>query len=231
MAFINLLHNGYQGKLGETVGQKWKNQRTVRTYNPHNNSKSEAQLERRAQYKLEINMISKYYASTQNYIPFTNKGMNKFNCYYRFFSEIMKAPIQPGMFYTVKNYKDKDIFSSQLLKIDGEFYLFIFANKDGTIPKERDLSLSVIININTASPDLIPAQKIEITGYLNKSFAPQNAQGQKTKGCLLKITLDDSTATIKFIAVRKKEGKVVKLSQAIRLPASVNASMDDFADN
>ena len=50
MAFINLLKNGYRGKLGETVGQKWKNELTLRTYQGTNNSKSEAQLTQRAAY-------------------------------------------------------------------------------------------------------------------------------------------------------------------------------------
>ena len=59
MAFINLLKNGYRGKLGETVGQKWKNELTLRTYQGTNNSKSEAQLTQRAAYKELISMSSK----------------------------------------------------------------------------------------------------------------------------------------------------------------------------
>lgn len=81
MAFINLLHNGYQGKLGETVGQKWKNQRTVRTYNPHNTSKSLAQEDVRYRYKRNIRIASEcypYFFGAQYVNP---KNMNKFNAF------------------------------------------------------------------------------------------------------------------------------------------------------
>lgn len=84
MAFINLLHNGYQGKLGETVGQKWKNQRTVRTYNAHNNSKSEAQLEQRDNYKQIIKDASLAYPYNMGFEYVKVKGMNKFNAFTRF---------------------------------------------------------------------------------------------------------------------------------------------------
>lgn len=81
MAFINLLHNGYQGKLGETVGQKWKNQRTVRTYNPHNTSKSLGQVDVRNRYKRNIAIASEcypYFFGTQYVNP---KNMNRFNAF------------------------------------------------------------------------------------------------------------------------------------------------------
>lgn len=81
MAFINLLHNGYQGKLGETVGQKWKNQRTVRTYNAHNNSKSEAQLEQRDSYRQIIKDASLAYPYNMGFEYVKTKGMNKFNAF------------------------------------------------------------------------------------------------------------------------------------------------------
>ena len=81
MAFINLLHNGYQGKLGETVGQKWKNQRTVRTYNPTNNSKSEAQLKQRAIYLENLSQASLAYSTLIGVNKNVAKGMNIFNLF------------------------------------------------------------------------------------------------------------------------------------------------------
>ena len=81
MAFINLLHNGYQGKLGETVGQKWKNQRTVRTYNPTNTSKSEAQLKQRAIYLENLSQASLAYSTLIGVNKNVAKGMNIFNLF------------------------------------------------------------------------------------------------------------------------------------------------------
>lgn len=79
MAFINLLKNGYRGKLGETVGQKWKNELTLRTYQGTNNSKSEAQLTQRAIYKAGISSASVVYNNLHNIEPVKVKNMNYFN--------------------------------------------------------------------------------------------------------------------------------------------------------
>lgn len=81
MGFINLLKNGYRGKLGETVGQQWKNQMTVRTYNPTNNSKSEAQLKQRDIYKKNISQASLAYSALVGVNKSAAKGMNLFNIF------------------------------------------------------------------------------------------------------------------------------------------------------
>ena len=52
MAFQNFLSGGYIGKLGETVGQRWRNKRTVRVHVPHNTSKTPLQMTAREQFKL-----------------------------------------------------------------------------------------------------------------------------------------------------------------------------------
>lgn len=97
MAFINLLHNGYQGKLGETVGQKWKNQRTVRTYNPHNNSKSEAQLEQRDSYKTTIETASSCYPFLFGAQYVKPKKMNKFNAFTSTIDRIYRGDTEEAM--------------------------------------------------------------------------------------------------------------------------------------
>lgn len=81
MGFINLLKNGYTGKVGETVGQKWKNTLTLRTYNEHNNSKSEAQLNQRDIYKENISQSSIAYSTLVGVNKSVAKGMNLFNLF------------------------------------------------------------------------------------------------------------------------------------------------------
>lgn len=81
MAFINLLHNGYQGKLGETVGQKWKNQRMVRTYNPHNTSRSQYQADVRNSYKKIIGIASDCYPYLFGAQYVNPKNRNRFNAF------------------------------------------------------------------------------------------------------------------------------------------------------
>lgn len=68
MAIQNFLSGGYYGKLGETVGQRWKNKRTIRSYVVPNNPRTEKQQANRglfanavtyAQMGLQMN----YYAT------------------------------------------------------------------------------------------------------------------------------------------------------------------------
>lgn len=87
MGFINLLKNGYRGKLGETVGQKWKDQLTIRTYQATNNSKSPAQIDQRAHYKTLIQEAAAYYPLFVTSRRIRPKGMNKFNLFTQFWDK------------------------------------------------------------------------------------------------------------------------------------------------
>ena len=231
MAFINLLHNGYQGKLGETVGQKWKNQRTVRTYNPHNNSKSEAQLEQRAKYKELLSVTSIYYSSSQNFIPYTTKGLNKFNCYTRLINKMQGFQFQEGQFFELFNYKDKNVFNQRLFTMDGKLYIFVNQNDDGSIPKERDLSLSVFINLVNDYRGISPNTPIEIKGFLNKSYSPQAQPDIIKRGCLLEVTNFYQGGALTLLAIRKREGKSYKLSQLLIVGSPQRVDSADFIDN
>ena len=77
MAIQNFLSGGYYGKLGETVGQRWKNKRTIRTYVIPNNPRTERQQANRglfanavtyAQMGLQMN----YYATCFQSEEFTH---------------------------------------------------------------------------------------------------------------------------------------------------------------
>ena len=50
MAIQNFLSGGYYGKLGATVGQRWKNKRTIRTYVIPNNPRTEIQQANRGKF-------------------------------------------------------------------------------------------------------------------------------------------------------------------------------------
>lgn len=54
MAIFNTLAGGYYGKLGATVGQRWKNKRTLRTYVIPANPRTEKQQANRGTFKTAI---------------------------------------------------------------------------------------------------------------------------------------------------------------------------------
>lgn len=62
MAKQNFLAGGYYGKLGATVGQRWKNQRTIRTYVIPENPRTPKQMANRSKFSAAV--------------PFAQKGMS-----------------------------------------------------------------------------------------------------------------------------------------------------------
>lgn len=110
MGTINLLKNGYQGKLGETVGQKWKNQMTVRTYQPTNNSKSEAQLDQRSHYKELITEASTLYPYARGWPKNAEKKMNSFNHFTSTLEEIRKRNSPYGLLDPLNVFNKKGVW-------------------------------------------------------------------------------------------------------------------------
>ena len=62
MAKQNFIGGGYYGKLGDTVGQRWKNKRTIRSYVIPKNPRTEVQQANRARFK--------------NLVPYAQLGMS-----------------------------------------------------------------------------------------------------------------------------------------------------------
>ena len=68
MAIQNFLSGGYYGKLGATVGQRWKNKRTIRTYVVPNNPRTPSQQANRGKFAdavtySQIGMQMNYYCA------------------------------------------------------------------------------------------------------------------------------------------------------------------------
>lgn len=79
MAIQNFLSGGYYGKLGATVGQRWKNKRTIRTYVIPANPRTEKQQANRGRFSdavtyAQMGMQMNYYATC-----FENPNFTKWN--------------------------------------------------------------------------------------------------------------------------------------------------------
>lgn len=68
MGKMNLLKAKYDGKVGQTVGAKWKNKSTIRTYSVPTNPKTEAQMSVRNAFS----QITKYVALFADSIKYLN---------------------------------------------------------------------------------------------------------------------------------------------------------------
>ena len=71
MGELNLLKGAYTGKVGKTVGAKWKNLSTVRTFTKPANPKTEAQVSVRSAFK-EINGFVARFADAIKYLSAWN---------------------------------------------------------------------------------------------------------------------------------------------------------------
>lgn len=207
MAFINLLHNGYQGKLGETVGQKWKNQRTVRTYNAHNNSKSEAQLEQREFYKEVITEASGYYATSQNLVLPPGTNMNKFNFITSLVSKIKDGTFDisnPGAFMGLKN---GEILLPFGFTSGGKNYIYI-NDPSGEIKKSlNSFSIHFLLGMHSTKNTPFPITGLDPVAIYDKTLdATVNGVPAK-KGFAIEIFPAGSRALLALGYLTIKKGK------------------------
>ena len=94
MGELNLLKGAYTGKVGKTVGAKWKNLSTVRTFTKPANPKTEAQVSVRSAFK-DINSFVARFADAIKYLSAWNTaGMSVRNAIVK----ANKAMIDTGTF-------------------------------------------------------------------------------------------------------------------------------------
>lgn len=94
MGELNLLKGAYTGKVGKTVGAKWKNLSTVRTFTKPANPRTEAQVSVRSAFK-DINSFVARFADAIKYLSAWNTaGMSVRNAIVK----ANKAMIDTGTF-------------------------------------------------------------------------------------------------------------------------------------
>lgn len=230
MAFINLLHNGYQGKLGETVGQKWKNQRTVRTYNPHNPSKSEAQLDQRAHYKTLIQQSSKWYPSTFNLIVPKNKRMNKFNFFTSSLESVIENVDANNFQFSLGDYKAKNVLNPWGGTKNGEVWAYILLPY-GDPPKSVDsIPQSVILGLN-GNRDIVAMPN----GILANEIIPKKPKDGATpypfpRGYFVKTNIDGNSRDLILFSVGRKERGAIKWSEVTMISPVFHIVDDQLED-
>lgn len=231
MAFINLLHNGYQGKLGETVGQKWKNKRTVRTYNPHNSSKSEAQLEQREVYKEMIDLASALYATSKNLILPPGTNMNKFNFITSFVSLILDDPSAIYDYIPFKGLKNTTILFPYGFMIGQKAYIYI-NDPEGEIKKSlNSISVHVLFGFNSRNLGAMPVDKAEPVAIYDKSLVGvvNGIAVKKGFAIELDITQERGLEILGYLIIKK--GKQRIFTAPVCLQPSLDLTNSNWVDN
>ena len=213
MGFINLLKNGYRGKLGETVGQKWKNQLTVRTYQSTNNSKSQEQLDQRAHYKMLIQESSRLYPSTFNIIVPKKKSMNKFN----FFTSSIKAVFenlgQNKSQFPLGDYRAKNVLSPFAGIKNDAIYAYIILPYGQPPQSILSIPQSIILGMdNTGNPISMP------DGILEQEIIPKRVKAGAApypfpRGYFVKTKIDGRRRDVFIFSIGQKEKGAVRWSE------------------
>lgn len=176
MGFINLLKNGYRGKLGETVGQQWKNQLTVRTYQATNNSKSEAQLKRREIYKGMIQYSSQMYENSKGWPKNAVKEMNSFNHFTSTIYEIVgigqiKPPIKP-----INIFNKTGVWAETAIEDGGKYSSIIYQTPFLNEENIKKVKIVAIV-MGLATNGKYPYRTEEIAGTFTRVYINQQNLG------------------------------------------------------
>lgn len=110
MAELNLLKGKYDGKLGQTVGAKWKNKATVRSYTKAKDPKTADQLENRNRWGFLLRLYRVVKPHIQQYVPLDT---SKFNLWCAF-QEMNKTFMNHA---TTKSFRNTLIAKGNLAKM------------------------------------------------------------------------------------------------------------------
>lgn len=230
MGFINLLKNGYRGKLGETVGQQWKNQLTVRTYQATNNSKSEAQLKQRQQYRARIALASAFWPSALNIKAPKGKPMSDFNYYTSLVQDAMNANMQAGEFIILGHYNRKDIISPYVFLRNRKLWLYV--NLPQGNPKEdfKTVKQAVFWNLETMKLTPIATDKILTGKILEKKLKAGVIPKAFPRGYFVETTQLQQTRSNLIATLGKKKGSEIKWGGFTMIVPMVNLIDDVLED-
>lgn len=216
MAIQNFLSGGYYGKLGDTVGQRWKNKRTIRAYVIPANPRTEKQQKNRgnfglctakSQIALQMNYNTTLFNSTSS-SAWNERMSTARNLQKDGEQNLDLIPLYPYSY--VPTYIISEIFD---FKKENETYYT--ASVKGTLPSV-DRSMSILIQTQNAVTSevleefLFKADFIAgVNPYIKIYNANINLSGYKLKA---RIVSNDDTAPADIVVSREVEilGKTIE---------------------
>lgn len=205
MAIQNFLSGGYYGKLGDTVGQRWKNKRTVRAYVIPANPRTEKQQKNRgnfgictakSQIALQMNYNTTLFNSTSS-SAWNERMSTARNLQKDGEQNLNLIPLYP--FSYVPTYIITDIYN--IKKEDETFYTATVA---GNLPSV-DRSMSIIIQTQNVITSEIQEEFLfradfiyDTTPYIKIYNANVDLSGYKLKARI--VSIDDTTADDIFVS-------------------------------
>ena len=199
MGTINILKNGYRGKLGATVGQQWNGQLTLRTYLEHNNSKSGAQLKQRAAFKEGIHVAQTAYPYIQNVIPPKGYKGTKWNFLSSVFGTIMGGGGIDPEGTVIGDYNKKNLMLKVFPLYNGKQYAYIYFSSTNGSLDVADYNPAIIPIFDPTRPVPTNYQLASLGAVINKSITVPLFGVPAQKGFLVELVgIDFQVAPVLF---------------------------------
>lgn len=230
MGFINLLKNGYRGKLGETVGQKWKNQLTVRTYQSTNNSKSEAQLDQREHYKTIIEQASLVWPSALNIKAPKGKSMSDFNYYTSILEKVVTGGIYPNKHILVGQYTKQNIFAPYAFLRDGSFWLYVNLPQGNPQDDFKTLAQAILFASNGSTGKADPFDSLLTGTILEKKLKAGVVQTYFPRGYFVETVKTPNDNKNMMATLGRKKGSVIQWGGLIPVTGNIQLTDDKLED-
>lgn len=230
MGFINLLKNGYRGKLGETVGQKWKNQLTVRTYQSTNNSKSQEQLDQRAHYKALIQEASRLYPSTFNLIVPKKKSMNRFNFFTSIIETVFENLGKNNFNFPLGDYRSKNILSQFGGIRDGAIWAYIILPYGEPPRSVVSIPQSIVLAMSSSGNPVMMPDGILADEILPKKVKSGASPYPFPRGYFVKTNINPADRSIIFFSVGRRERGATKWSELTMIQPVIQITDDILED-
>lgn len=187
MGTINILKNGYRGKLGATVGQQWNGQLTLRTYLEHNNSKTEAQLKQRAAFKEKLHVAQTAYPYVQNLIPPKGYKGTKWNFVASTIGQIDLNAGFPADGLAIGNYNKKNLMLKAFPMYNGGIYAYVYLSATNGSLNPNDYNPAIIPIFDPTRPVPANYQLVSVGTIINKSITVNLFGAPAQKGFLMEL--------------------------------------------
>lgn len=199
MAKQNFISGGYYGKLGETVGQRWKNKRTIRTYVIPKNPRTAAQQANRNRFGSVIPYAQMGMAMNYEANAFDDESITRWNFRVKTARQLQDLektglaaiPLSPVGFaipYVITKVMINDIIS------DNSMSFVILGNTPNTA---RNYSLVIEYPNAIETGEIIAIYRAVSTDDKPNIITVENINPQNvTEECLCRIVSNDDTDSI-----------------------------------
>lgn len=230
MGKINLLKNGYRGKVGQTVGQQWNGQLTLRTHNEHNNSKSQAQLDQRATFGDLIKGAQQYYPMTFNYNPPKNYSGTKWNYLTKGLKYLQQGLPQPGQ--PVQIYPDQKagLLAPYCIYIDTKIYAILINQHEHSTFDYNSIRFYGLAIPGVTSDPIKTAFETARPRYLKKNFPNAAALGIHSNTVLVETPLSQTDRDILLVGIIIKKGSTQIYTNATYTIGGLAITEDQLTD-